>query len=126
MYRERCGIEVKESAPSVGRALQVDNWKERPRAGMPDHFRHLATHIDGKVVLLRANTPKIMDSRFGPDVAVMSAAFWSPGMAEAKVRHIIREMEQACEQACVIVIGEAERDGRRRGGHYRGASYNRS
>ena len=47
-------------------------------------------------------------------------------MAEAKVYHTIEEMEKACEQACVIVIGEAERDGRRRGGHYRGAIYDRS
>ena len=47
-------------------------------------------------------------------------------MAEATVYHTIGEMEEACEQACVIVIGEAERDGHRRGGHYRGASYDRS
>ena len=32
-------------------------------------------------------------------------------MAEAKVYHTIEEMEEACEQACMIVIGEAERDG---------------
>ena len=93
---------------------------------MPDQYRHLANHIDGKVVLLRTNTPKIMDSRFGPDTAVTSAAVWSPGMAEAKVYHTIQEMEEAREQACVIVIGEAELDGHRRGGHYRGASYDRS
>ena len=126
MYREGCGIEVKESALSVCRALEVDKWDERPLRGVPDHYRHLATHIDGKVVLLRTNTPKIMDSRFGPDTDVTSAAVWSPGMAEAKVYHTIEQMEEACEQACVIVIDEAERDGRRRGGHYRGASYDRS
>ena len=40
--------------------------------------------------------------------------------------HTIQEMEEACEQACVIVVGEAERDGLRPGGHYRGASYDRS
>ena len=125
MYRERCGIEVKKSALSVCRALEVDKWDERPCGGMPDHFRHLATHIDGKGVLLRTNTPKIMYSRFRPDTAVTSAAVWSPGMAEATVYHTIEEMEEACEQACVIVIGEAERDWRRRGGHYRGASYDR-
>ena len=44
-------------------------------------------------------------------------------MAEAKVYPTIQEMQEACEQACVIVIGEAERDGRRRGGYYRGVSY---
>ena len=86
----------------------------------------MTTHIDGKVVLLRTNTPKIMDSRFGPDTSVPSAAVWSPGIAEAKVYHTIEEMEEACAQACVIVIGEAERDGPRRGGHFRGASYDRS
>ena len=47
-------------------------------------------------------------------------------MGEAKVYHTIQEMEEACEQACVIVVGEAERDGLRPGGHYRGASYDRS
>ena len=47
-------------------------------------------------------------------------------MAEAKVYRKIEEMGEACEQACVIAIGEAERDERRRGGHYRGASYDRS
>ena len=34
-------------------------------------------------------------------------------------------MEEACEQACVILIGEAERDGFQGGGHFRGASYDR-
>ena len=126
MYRERCGIEVKESALSVCRALEENNWEGKPWGGRPDHFRHLARHIDGKVVLLRTNTPKIMDSRFGPDNAVTSAAVWSPGMREAKVYHTIQEMEEACEQACVIVVGEAERDGHRPGGHCRGASYDRS
>ena len=53
MYKERCGIEAKESALSVCRALEEDKWDERPWGGLPDHFRHLATHIDGKVVLLR-------------------------------------------------------------------------
>ena len=47
-------------------------------------------------------------------------------MAEAKVYHTIQEMEEASEQACVIVLGEAERDGHRPGGHYRGTSYDRS
>ena len=126
MYRERCGIEVKESALSVCRALEVDNWDERPWGGLPHHYQHVATHIDGKVVLLRTNTPNMMDSRFGPYTTVTSAAVWSPGMVEAKVYHTIEEMEEACEQACAIVIGEAERYGRRRGGHYRGASYDRS
>ena len=126
MYKERCGIEVKESALSVCRALEENNWEGKPLGGRPDHFRHLAHHIDGKVVLLRTNTHKIMDSRFGPDTAVTSAAAWSPGMGEAKVYHTIQEMEEACEQACVIVVGEAERDGLRPGGHYRGASYDRS
>ena len=126
MYRERCGIEVKESALSVRRALEENNWDGKPWGGLPDHYRHLAIHIDGKAVLLRTNTPKIMDLKFGPDTAVTSAAVWSPGMAEAKVYHTIHDMEEACEQACVIVIGEAERDGHRRGGHYRGASYDRS
>ena len=126
MYRERCGIEVKESALGVCRALEENDWEGKPWGGRPDHFRHLAHHINGKVVLLRTNTPKIMDSRFGPDTAVTSAAVWSPGMAEAKVYHTIQEMEEACEQACVNVAGEAERDGQVPGGHYRGASYDRS
>ena len=126
MYRERCGIEVEESALSVCRALEENNWEGKPWDGRPDHFRHLTHHIDGKVVLLRTNTPKTMDSRFGPDSAVTSAAIWSPGMAEAKVYHTIQVVEEACEQACVIVVGEAERDGLRPGGHYRGASYDRS
>ena len=32
MYRERCGIEVKESALSVCSALEEDIWDERPCA----------------------------------------------------------------------------------------------
>ena len=47
-------------------------------------------------------------------------------MAEAKVHHMTHEMEEACEQACVIILGEADRDGFRSGGHFRGASYDRS
>ena len=90
---------------------------------LPDHFRHLATYIDGKVVLLRTNTPNIIGSSFGTDTAVTSAALWSPGMAEAKVYCTTHEMEEACVQACVILIGEAERDGFRSGGHFPGASY---
>ena len=104
MYRERCGIEVKESALSVCRALEEKNREGKPWGGKPDHFRHLSHHIDGKVVLLRTNTHKIMDSRFGPDTAVTSAAIWSPGMGEAKVYHTIQEMEEACEQACVTAM----------------------
>ena len=84
MYRERCGIEVKESALSVCRALEANNWEGKPLGGRPDHFRHLAHHVDGKVVLLRTNTHKIMDSRFGPDTAVTSAAVWSPGLEKPK------------------------------------------
>ena len=56
---------------------------------------------------------------FGPDTAVTSAAVWSPGIAEAKVYRTTQEMEEACEQACVILIGEAERDRFRVGGHFR-------
>ena len=52
-----------------------------------------------------------------------SRAVWIPGMAETKVYHTIEDMEEACEQAMVIVIGEAQHHGRRPGGHYRGASY---
>ena len=47
-------------------------------------------------------------------------------MAEAKVRHTTHQMEEACEQACVIIIGEAERDWFWSGGHFRGANYDRS
>ena len=126
MYRERCGIEVKESALSVCRAVEVDKWDKRPWVGFPNHFRHLPTHIDGKVVLLRTITRKIMDSRFRPNTAVTFAAVWSPGMADAKVYHTIEETAEACEQACVILIDEAERDGFRAGGHYVGTSYDRS
>ena len=122
MYREQCGIEVQECALSVCRALEENNWDGKPWGAC----RTIIDISPTKVVLLRTNTPKIMDSRFGPDTVVTSSAVWSPGMAEAKVYHTIQEMEEACEQACVIVIGEAERDGHRRGGHYRGASYDRS
>ena len=31
--------------------------------GLPDHFRSVATHIDGKVVLLRTNTQKAYVSK---------------------------------------------------------------
>ena len=123
MYRERCGIEVEESALSVCSALEEDKWEERSWGGMLDPFRHLATHIDGKVVLLRTNTPKISGSRFGSDTLVTSPAVWNPGMAQAKVYCTTQEMEEACEQACAILIGEAERDGFRSGGYFRGASY---
>ena len=47
-------------------------------------------------------------------------------MAEAKVYRTSEEMEEAREQACVILIGEGESDGFRSGGHFRGASYDRS
>ena len=87
VYRELCGIEVKDSALSVFRPLEEDKWDEMPWGGLPDHFRPLATHIEGKVVLLRTNTPLIMGSRFSPDTAVASAAVWSPGMAEAEMHH---------------------------------------
>ena len=30
MYKERCGIEVKQSTLSVCRAVEVDQWDERP------------------------------------------------------------------------------------------------
>ena len=100
MCKERCGIEVKESALSVCRAPEENHWDRKPWGGMPHHFRHLAHHIDGKVVLLRTNTPKIMDSRFGPDTAVTLAAFWSPGMAEAKVYHTIRNETTTSHQHC--------------------------
>ena len=53
MYRHRCGIQVKESALSVCSALEVDKWNERPWRGLPDHYRHVANHIGGKVVLWR-------------------------------------------------------------------------
>ena len=47
-------------------------------------------------------------------------------MAQPKVYHTVEEKEEPREQTSVIVIGEAERDGHRQGGHYRGASYDRS
>ena len=77
-------------------------------------------------MLLRTNTPNITGSRFGTNSAATRALVWSPGKAEPKVYRTTREMEEACEQACVILIGEAERDGYGRGGHFRGASYDRS
>ena len=49
MYRQRCGIEVKESALSVCRAPEVNKWEERPWGGLPDHFRHLATTSMGRL-----------------------------------------------------------------------------
>ena len=47
-------------------------------------------------------------------------------MAKAKVYHTTEEIEAACEQAYVILIGEAESLGLRGGGHFRGASNDRS
>ena len=126
MYREHCGIEVEENALRVCSALEQDAWGERCWGGLPDHFRNLATHIDGKVVWLCTNTPNMTVSRFGTNTALTSAAVWSPGKAEAKVYRTTHEREEAGAQACVILIGEAERDGYPRGGHFRGASYYRS
>ena len=97
-----------------------------PRGVWQNNFRHLATHIDGKVVLLRTNTPKIPGSRCGTDTAVTSTAVWSPGMAEAKVYRTTHEMKEACEQACVFLINGAEHDWFRSGGRFRGATYDRS
>ena len=111
---------------SVCRALEEVAWGTRIWGGLLDHFESLATHMDGEVLLLPTNTQSLMCPRFGTNTAVKSAAVWSPGMAEAKVQHTTHEMEEACEQACVIIIGEAERDGFRSGGRFRGASYDRS
>ena len=126
VYREQCGIEVEENALSVFRALEQKAWGTRIWGRLPNHFRSLACHMDGKVVLLCTNTHTLMCARFGSNIAVTCAALWSPGMAEAKVHHMTHEMEEACEQACVIIIGEAGRDEFRSGGHFRGASYDRS
>ena len=38
MYRERCGIEVKESALSVCRALEANNWEGKPLGGKAQPF----------------------------------------------------------------------------------------
>ena len=38
MYRERCGIETRESALSFCRALERNNWDGKPLGGMPDRF----------------------------------------------------------------------------------------
>ena len=116
LYRERCGIEMGKGhggcylAPTgVG-------------GGLTDHCQKPATNIGGKVVLLCTDTHSIMKERFGTVTAV---TFWSPGGEEAKVYRMTAKMEEECEAACLIIIGEAEKDGFQSGGPFRGATYDR-
>ena len=126
VFRDMCGLSIQESALFVNRDLDKDTWHGRPQGGMPEHFAALAKHVDGSVVLLRSNRFSIVTSGFGMDSALTSAAVWVPGRDNPLHFHDCGDMEEQCHRAMVVVIDEAERDGVKAGGHFRGAVFDHS
>ena len=123
VFREMCGVSIQESALSVNRDLEKDTWHGRPQGGMPEHFASLAKHADGSVVLLRSNRFSIVTSGFGMGSALTSATAWVPGR-DVPLHFCDRgDTEEQCHRATVVVIAEAERDGVKGGGHFRGAVF---
>ena len=93
---------------------------------MADHFAALAKHVDGSVVLLRSDRYSIVTSGFGIDSALTSATVWVPGREHPLHYRDCGDMEEQCHRATVVVIAEAERDGVKGGGHFRGAVFDHS
>ena len=126
VFREMCGLSIQESALSVNRDPEKDTWHGLPQRGMPEHFASLAKHVDGSVVLLRSKRFSIVTSGFGMDSALTSATVWVPGRDVPLHFRDCGDMEEQCHQATVVVIAEAERDGVKGGGHFRGAVFDHS
>ena len=121
MFPEMCGLSIQESALSVNGDLAEDTWHGRPQGGMPDHFASLANDVDGSVVLLRSNRFSIVTSGFGMDSALTSATARVPRPDVLLHFCDCGDFEEQCNRATVVVIAEAERDGVKAGGHFRGA-----
>ena len=126
VFREMCGLSIQEFALSVNRDLKKETWNGRPQGGMLEHFTSLAKHVDGSVVLLRSNRFIIVTSSFGMDSALTSATVWVPGRDVPLHVRDCGDMEEQCHRATVVVIAEAERDGVKGGGHFRGAVFDHS
>ena len=126
VFRDMCGLSIQESTLSVNRDLEKDTWGGRPQGGMPDHFAALAKHVDRSVVLLRSDRYSIVTSGFGIDSALTSATVWVPGREHPLHYRDCGDMEEQCHRATVVVIAEAERDGVKGGGHFRGAVFDHS
>ena len=126
VFRDTCGLSVQESALSVNRDLEKDTLHGRPQGGIPEHFAALAKYVDGSVVLLRSNRFSIVTSGLGLDSALTSAAVWVPGQENPPHFHDCGDMEEQCHRATVVVIAEAERNGVKGGGHFRGAVFDHS
>ena len=126
VFREMCGLSIQESALSVNRDLGKDTWQGRPQGGMPEHFASLAKHLHGSMVLLRSNRFSLVTSGFGMDSALTSATVWVPGRDVPLHFRDCGDMEEQCHRPTVVVIAEAERDGVKGGGHFRGAVFDHS
>ena len=126
VFRDMCGLSIQESTLSVNRDLEKDTWRGRPQGGMADHFAALAKHVDGSVVLLRSDRYSIVTSGFGNDSALTSATVWVPGWEHPLHYRDCGDMEEQCHRATVVIIAEAERDGVKGGGHFRGAVFDHS
>ena len=126
VFRDMCGLSIQESTLSVNRDLEKDTWRGRPQGGLPDHFAALAKHVDGSVVLLRSDRYSIVTSGFGINSALTSATVWVPGREHPLHYRDCGDMEEQCHRATVVVIAEAERDGVKGGGHFRGAVFDHS
>ena len=75
------------------------------------------------VVLLRSKRLSIVTSGFGMNSALTSATVWVPGRDILLHFQDCGDMEEQCHRATVVVIAEAERDGVKGGGHFRGAVF---
>ena len=74
----------------------------------------------------RSDRYSIVTSGFGIDSALTSAIVWVPGREHPLHYRDCGDMEEQCHRATVVVIAEAERDGVRGGGHFRGAVFDHS
>ena len=126
VYREMCGLSIEESALSLNRDLEKDTWGGRPQGELPHHFTSLEKYVDGSVVFLRTNMFSIVTPGFVMDSELTSAAVWVPGRDVPLCVHGCGDMEDHCQRATVVVIDEAERDGVKIGGHFRGAFFDHS
>ena len=78
------------------------------------------------MVLLRSNRFNIVTLGFAMDSALTSATVWVPGRDVPLHFRDCGDMEEQCHRATVVVIAEAERDGVKGGGHFRGAVFDHS
>ena len=94
VFRDMCGLSIKQSALSVNWDLEKNTWHGRPQRGMPEHFAALAKHVDCSVVLLRSNRLSIVTAGFGMDNALTSAAVWVLGRDNPLHFHDCGDMEE--------------------------------